>query len=171
MAMGSDQPVIDCDIHTAIPKPEALFPYLSDHWREYIRTSAFKGAVDTAYPPNAPTTHAPGRDGSPDLDAVRRDVLEPWSVEVGILNCTYAVDSLHNPDTAAAMAAAVNDWLVAEWLDKEPRLRASMVVPTRVPEMGAREIDRLGGLSVDERQLPPAELVEHPLALLEPLIA
>ena len=40
------------------------------------------------------------------------------------------------PDTAAAMAAAVNDWLIAEWLDKEPRLRASLVVPTRVPRAG-----------------------------------
>jgi uncharacterized protein len=143
-AMAPGQAVIDCDIHTATPNADALFPYLSEHWREYIRTSAFKGAVDTAYPPNAPTTRGPGRNGSVDLEAVRRDVLEPWSVEYGILNCSYAVDSLHNPDTAAAMAAAVNDWLVAEWLDKEPRLRASMVVPTRVPEMGAREIDRLG---------------------------
>ena len=71
-------------------------------------------------------------------------MLDPWDVEVGILNCAYAVDSLHNPDTAAAMARAVNDWLVAEWLDQEPRLRASMVVPTRVPEMAAREIDRVG---------------------------
>ena len=143
-AMDPGQAVIDCDIHTAIPNAEALSPHLSDHWREYIRTSAFKGAVDTAYPPNAPTTRAPGRNGAPDLEAVRRDVLEPWSVEFGILNCAYAVDSLHNPDTAAAMAAAVNNWLLAEWLDKEPRLRASMVVPTRVPEMGAVEIDRLG---------------------------
>jgi predicted TIM-barrel fold metal-dependent hydrolase len=138
-AMQSAQAVIDCDIHTAIPNAQALSPYLSEHWNEYIRTSAFKGAVDTAYPPNAPTTR-----GAPDLEAVRRDVLEPWHVERGILNCSYAIDSLHNPDTAAAMAAAVNDWLAAEWLDKEPRLRASMVVPTRVPEMGAREIDRLG---------------------------
>jgi predicted TIM-barrel fold metal-dependent hydrolase len=146
-AMESGQPVIDCDIHTVIPNTDALFPYLSDHWREYIRTSAFKGVVDTAYPPNAPTTRGPAGNGPPNLEAVQRDVLEPWSVERGILNCAYAVDSLHNPDTAAAMAAAVNDWLKAEWLDKEPRLRASMVVPTRVPEMGAREIDRLGGHS------------------------
>jgi predicted TIM-barrel fold metal-dependent hydrolase len=43
------------------------------------------------------------------------------------------------------MAAAVNDWLIAEWLEKEPRLRASLVVPTHVPEMAAREIDRVGG--------------------------
>ena len=61
------QPVIDCDIHAAVPSVDALLPYLSEHWREYIRTSAFKGAVDTAYPPRAPTTGRARRtpDGEP----------------------------------------------------------------------------------------------------------
>jgi predicted TIM-barrel fold metal-dependent hydrolase len=142
--------VIDVDIHPTVPSVEALFPYLSEHWREYIRTSAFKGPVDTAYPPRAPTTVAPGITSPDDkppgstLQSIQKDVLDPWTLEFGILNCAYAVDSLHNPDTAAAMAAAVNDWLIAEWLDKDPRLRASVVVPTRIPEMGAREIDRVG---------------------------
>jgi hypothetical protein len=122
--------VIDCDIHTGIPNAAALWPYLSDHWREYIRTSAFKGPVDTAYPPNAPTTRPPGRNGSPDLEAVRRAVLEPSSVAYGMVNCTYAVDSLHHPDTAAAMVAAVNDWLVAEWLDRS-RVCAPPAWPVR----------------------------------------
>ncbi len=139
------EPVIDCDIHASVPSIEALFPYLAEHWREYIRTSAFKGAVDTAYPPNAPTTRGPASNGkATSLAEIQKHVLDPWGVEVGILNCAYAVDSLHNPDTAAAMAAAVNDWLISEWLDKEPRLRASIVVPTRVPEMGAQEIERVG---------------------------
>jgi predicted TIM-barrel fold metal-dependent hydrolase len=145
-----DQPVVDCDIHATVPTVEALFPYLSEHWREYIRTSAFNGPTDSAYPPHAPTTFAPGTlvsHGSPpgsSLTQVQEQVLGPWGVEVGILNCAYSIDSLHNPDTAAAIAAAVNDWLIAEWLDKEPRLRASVVVPTRVPEMAAREIERVG---------------------------
>jgi predicted TIM-barrel fold metal-dependent hydrolase len=143
--MHLGEPVVDCDVHVSVPNVETLFPYLSEHWREYIRTSAFKGPVDTAYPPHAPTTLQPGTDASPtSLEHVQRQVLEPWGAEVAILNCAYAVDSLHHPDTAAAMAAAVNDWLVAEWLDRDPRLRASLVVPTRVPEMGAQEIDRLG---------------------------
>ena len=148
--MGLDQPVVDCDIHATVPTVEALFPYLSEHWREYIRTSAFKGPTDTAYPPHAPTSVAPGtplsdgnRPGS-SLAQIQEQVLDPWGVEVGILNCAYSIDGLHNPDTAAAMAAAVNDWLIAEWLDREPRLRASVVVPTRVPDMAAREIDRVG---------------------------
>ena len=145
------QPVIDCDIHNAVPSEKALLPYLSDHWREYIAESAFRGPTDTAYPKGAPTTARPEyrpADGAPpgsSLQRVREQLLDPWDVEVGILNCAYSVDSLHNPDTAAAMASAVNDWQAAEWLDKEPRLRASIVVPTRVPEMAAREIDRIGG--------------------------
>ncbi len=145
IAMDLGQPVVDCDIHATVPSVEALLPYLSDHWREYIRTSAFQGVVDTAYPRNAPTTVRPGSpqpDGS--LAQIQHEVLDAWSVEIGIINCAYAVDSLHHPDTAAAMAAGVNDWLIAEWLDKEPRLRASVVVTTRVPEMAAREIDRVG---------------------------
>jgi len=139
-----DQAVIDCDIHASVGSVEALFPYLSDHWREYIRTSAFKGPVDTVYPAHAPTTVRPGAEPATSLEVIQRQVLDPQHVEIGILNCAYAVDSLHNPDTAAAMAAAVNDWLVAEWLAKDQRLRASLLVPTRVPEMGAREIERIG---------------------------
>ena len=32
-------------------------------------------------------------------------------------------------DEIAAFARAVNDWMAREWLDREPRLRASIVVP------------------------------------------
>ncbi|MFN8526442.1 MAG: amidohydrolase family protein [Chloroflexota bacterium] len=147
--MKLGQPVIDVDIHATIPNAQALFPFLSEHWREYINTSAFKGPTDTAYPKGAPTSAVAG--AAPDngvpgssLELVRSQVLDPWGVEVGILNCTYEVDSLHNPDTAAAMARAANDWLIAEWLDKEPRLRASIVVPSRHPDMAAEEINRVG---------------------------
>jgi predicted TIM-barrel fold metal-dependent hydrolase len=56
----------------------------------------------------------------------------------------YGVQLVHNEYWAAAMARAVNDWQIMEWLDKEPRLRASIVVPTQNPEMAAEEIERLG---------------------------
>ena len=82
--MDLGQPVIDCDIHAAVPSVEALFPYLSEHWREYIRTSAFKGPVDTAYPPHAPTTSRPRRP-PPDRvwTLVRQQVLDPWASRSG----------------------------------------------------------------------------------------
>ena len=28
--------VIDCDVHNNVPSIEALYPYLSDHWRDYL---------------------------------------------------------------------------------------------------------------------------------------
>ena len=148
--MPTDAPIIDCDIHNVVPSIDALLPFLSEHWREYIRQSAFKGAPDNAYPPQMPTTARPdarsasGAPGS-SLDVLRAQVLDAWPIEIGILNCAYAIDSIHNPDAAAAMAAAVNDWQVAEWLDKEPRLRASVVVPSHFPDLAAREIERVGG--------------------------
>src|SRR5438128_11706877 len=86
-AMNLDQAVVDCDIHVAVPSVEALFPYLSEHWREYIRTSAFKGPVDTAYPPHAPTTLQPGAP-SPDgtLARLRQEWLNRWGHSVGMSN-------------------------------------------------------------------------------------
>lgn len=145
--MGS---VIDCDIHNTVPSIEALIPYLPDHWREYVRQSAFRGPVDTSYPPNLPASARPGSrpaNGGPagsDLNLVRQQVLDAFDIEYGILTCCYAIDSIHNPDSAAAMARAVNDWQIAEWLEPEPRLRASIVVPNQQPELAAREIDRVG---------------------------
>lgn len=141
--------VIDCDLHNEVPSVEALFPHLSAHWQEYIRQSTFKGPADNSYPPRIPTSARPDSkpsQGSPgsDLNLMREQVLDAWQIEYGILNCTYAVESLHNPDAAAAMSSAVNEWQIAEWLDPEPRLRASLVVPSHHPELAVREIDRLG---------------------------
>ncbi|HEV8638474.1 MAG TPA: amidohydrolase family protein [Chloroflexota bacterium] len=146
--------MIDCDVHADVPKVEALFPYLPKHWVEHVNQTVFKGPTESPYPKNAPTSFRPGsRDEDerpPDLDRVREQVLDrvPASgcgVELAILNCSYGIDSLRNPDAAVAFASAVNDWLIAEWLEKEPRLRGSMVVPSQLPEPAAREIRRVGG--------------------------
>lgn len=142
--------IIDCDLHNAVPGVEALFPYLSDYWREYITQSSFKGPVDTPYPPGLPTSARPGAappNGGPpgsDLALLREQALDATGVEYAILNCVYAVESVHNPYAATALASAVNDWLLEEWLAREPRLRASLVVPSQQPELAAREIDRVG---------------------------
>jgi hypothetical protein len=39
-------------------------------------------------------------------------------------------------------ASAVNDWIAKEWLDREPRLRGSIVVQTQNVEMAVEEIER-----------------------------
>jgi predicted TIM-barrel fold metal-dependent hydrolase len=79
------------------------------------------------------------------LAQLQTQALDPTGAEIAIVNCAYAIDSIHHPDAAVALASAVNDWLIAEWLEREPRLRASLVVPSQLPELAAREIDRVGG--------------------------
>jgi hypothetical protein len=141
---------IDADLHCVVPSVETLFPWLSDHWREYIEQSGFKGPNDTAYP-KAPTSArrgtepAPGKAAGTSLELLRTQALDAWGTEVGILNCAYAVESVHNPDADVALATATNHWIAEEWLAKEPRLRASIVVPSKQPEMAAREIERWAG--------------------------
>src|SRR3982751_2810329 len=94
--------MIDCDVHNNLPGVEALFPYLPEHWVERIKGSSFKGVTDSSYPKSAPTTARPGSappDGGlpgSDLATLQAQLLEPLGVERAILNCTYAVDSLHN---------------------------------------------------------------------------
>jgi uncharacterized protein len=139
--------MIDCDLHNDVPNHQALFPYLPEYWIEHMTNTLFKGPTEPPYPPDAPIS---ARDGSKpeqgppgsDLSLLREQALD--GVDVGILNCLYAIDSLHNPDAAIALASAVNDWLINEWLEKDPRLRASLLVPSQLPEQAAREIDRVG---------------------------
>jgi uncharacterized protein len=143
-----DAALIDCDVHLTVPNVQALFPYLPQHWVEHVEQSVFKGAGTTYYPPRAPVAARPGStlpDGpaGSSLDLLRAQILDPLNVDVAITNCLYAIDSLHNPEAAIAFARAVNDWQIAEWLEKEPRLRASIVVPVQLPELAAAEIARV----------------------------
>lgn len=124
--------VIDCDVHVCPPNVEALFPYLPRHWVEHVKQSAFKGPTDRYYPKSVP------------LGATLADLRARDEVERMLLTCTYAIDGLHNPDAAIAFARAVNDWLIAEWLEQDDRLRAALVVPVQLPEAAAAEIARVG---------------------------
>ena len=134
---------IDCDIHNEIPELETLYPYLPDHWLDYCRESAFNGPDAADYPEGAPTTAREGSQPKPDLAEVQAQALQ--GVHVGILNCAYRVQSVRNEDLAASLATAVNNWQVEHWLEKEPRLRASVVVPSHNPHLAAAEIERWGG--------------------------
>ena len=140
---------IDCDVHNVVGPIETLEPYLDDHWREVIATSQFAGPTDQAHPPNLATSRredladvdgaAPGAS----VEALRAQLLDPLGVEYAILSCDYAVESVRNPDAAAALARAVNDWQIAEWLTPEPRLRAAIVVASQQPSIAVSEIERL----------------------------
>lgn len=144
-------PVIDCDVHANVPSLEALFPFQEKVWVQFAKDRGWEGptGVNVAYPPNLPTTARPewrpdGAVPASDVSLLQRHALDPWDVERAVLNCYYAVDSLRHPDWAAGLARSINDWLISEWLEKDSRLAASLVVPARDPEAAVREIERVG---------------------------
>lgn len=149
-SLGIDR-VIDCDLHNELPALRVLYPYLADHWRDYCEESAFVGPDANDYPKGAAISARPGSrpaSGDPpgsDLGLLREQALDPWRSAFGILNCAYRVQSIHNPDLAVALSTAINQWQIDEWLDKEPRLRAGLVVPSQVPELAAQQIEHFGG--------------------------
>lgn len=138
---------IDCDLHPAVPGVEALLPYMEDHWRETVVQRGVHELDSISYPNNAPLTARPdwrpetGKAGA-DLAQMQDQALAPFGTQLAICNCLYGVQLLFSEDMAAAYARALNDWIAAEWLDKDPRLRASIVVPPQSAELAVEEIER-----------------------------
>jgi len=166
--MGMIEPGgIDCDIHPAVPNLKALHPYLADHWRDSSIQRGLHELESIAYPANSPLTSRPdwrppsGKPGS-DLALLRQHVLDPFGTSLAICNCLYGAQLLFSEDMGAGFARAINDWLAGEWLDKEPRLRGSIVVPMQNPELAAEEIDRV---APDRRFVQVLLLVMHDMPL------
>ena len=141
--------IIDMDVHNEVGSIDVLLPYLPQFWVDQIAKTVFDGPAefDQAYPPRldvAVHEEARVKGGPPGLAAVQDQMLAD-DVDFAILICTYPVTALHNPDQAIALSRAVNDWQIAEWLDKDSRLRASIVVPSQLPAEAAKEIDRVAG--------------------------
>jgi uncharacterized protein len=138
---------IDCDIHPAVPSMRTLLPYLDDHWREQVTIRGIDGLDPSSFPLNAPANcrsdwRANGAKPGSSLDLLRTHALDPFGTKAAICNCLYGAAGTFNVDFAAALSRAINDWLAAEWLDREPRLRASIVVPIQDPELAVAEIER-----------------------------
>ncbi len=138
---------IDCDIHPPSPAMAELLPYLDAHWREVMISRGIDGLGLLSYPPGAALSARPawrGPDGRPggDLEMIRREALAPWNTRLAICHCLHGAAAMFSEDMGAALARAVNDWVAAEWLDREKRLRASILVSPRSPELAVAEIER-----------------------------
>jgi predicted TIM-barrel fold metal-dependent hydrolase len=139
---------IDCDIHPAVPGMAALLPYLSEHWREQVRLRGMHELDSISYPAGAPLTcradwrPANGAKPGSSLALLQEHALDRFGLGLAICNCLYGVQVLFSEDMGAGFATALNRWMAAEWLDRDPRLRASIVVPAQNPELAVDEIER-----------------------------
>src|SRR6266851_2663620 len=141
---------IDCDLHPAMPSASALLPYLDDYWRDQLvnRHIDRYSFILTSYPPSSPLSARPDwrqAAGAPcgDLADIRRQALDPFGSRFAICNVLHGAVALFNEDMAMALCSAINDWVAKELLDREPRLRASILVPVHNPERAIAEIKRV----------------------------
>jgi predicted TIM-barrel fold metal-dependent hydrolase len=170
----SDVKSIDCDVHPSVPGMPALLPYLEDFWRDSVEERGITSLESISYPPNAPISvrcdfRVPPANRPPNslplprerrsagraveggegvattVGELRAQVFDRWGMSLAICNCLYGVQLVLNEDMARAFARALNEWMATEWLDREERLRASIVVPLHNVEFAVDEIERWAG--------------------------
>ncbi len=150
--------LIDCDIHVGYETLRDLVPYLDGATAEIVEQSGTNGLGMPSYPWYHPSGWLRGdaydRDVAASgaqlvgqtLERVQTMVLDPFDVTFGVLTpdeaAAFAI--LPNASLAAALCRGYNDWLLTEWLEREPRLRGLLVVTPQHPEAAAAEIRRLG---------------------------
>lgn len=139
---------IDCDLHPMVPGLQALTPYMDAFWRDQVTERGMTTLDTQSFPPKSPKTIRPdwrGPDGrgAGTVGQLQSQILDPFGIATGILNPLYGVQLVFNADMAVAFTRALNDWTRAEWLDRDPRLRASIVLPLQSVEAAVAEIERL----------------------------
>jgi uncharacterized protein len=157
--MATDQPtLIDCDFHNGWSDARVLLPYLDPYFRDFLERGELPGGRDSFPHAHRPWLHpegfmrtdaVPANGATPgsDYELVREQLLDRYDVEYAILTGDEAIEvsTLANPHLAGALARAYNDWMVAEWLPRDRRLKGSLVVAPQDPHAAADEIRRLGG--------------------------
>src|SRR5262249_36835741 len=140
---------IDTDIH-AVLDDRRVMDFLAGPWRtRYASGSRGPGHLgywnpngvmrsDTALPDGSRIEGSPGDLG--------RHFFDVYGIQIGV----RTAGSLHMglspaPDFAAAVVAAENDVVAADWLPADPRFRASITVSPADPHLAAAEIRRWGG--------------------------
>ena len=147
--------MIDLDVHVQIADAEDVLSYVDPAQRDWFRVQGQPLGLP-GYPWVHPHSffrqdleHGPGRPPGSCLDDVRRELLDPLGVAVGVLNADDAilVSLMASPYRALELARAHNEWMRERWLC-DPRVRGSILCPAQDPLAAAAEIRRM---AADER--------------------
>src|SRR5205823_8108632 len=78
-------------------------------------------------------------------EMVQRGAFDQLGASHAICNVLYGAQAVYDPYMASAFCKAINDWIATEWLARDSRLRASIVVPMQAPDLAIEEIERRAG--------------------------
>ena len=146
---------IDCDIHPGVGGTRTtLLPYLNDHWKEQVVSRAIDGLDLNSYPPAMPFS------GRPDW---RPTMASPAA---SLRWCSAARSTLGSSMPSATCSTAPRRCTIPnggrllqrhQRLDRgrmagrDPRLRASIVVPMQAPDLAVEEIERRAATTASSR--------------------
>jgi uncharacterized protein len=138
--------VVDVDVHVAPQTVEPLLAHMEPYWADYVANAELRlsPTMNGLYPPVAFLAGEEEGTVQPvpsTLDELRAGLGDD---RTAVLNCLTPFDSSHNLYYEAALCSGVNDWLRTEFLERDERLRAGLVLPTLDPDAAAAEIERLG---------------------------
>lgn len=135
---------IDCDVHIRSPNQADLMPFLDSYWQDMFPYRGIDEMELTSAPHMNRHFNRAGAvgGGAQSPKELANNLLDPLQLDAAIVNVVNAAQAIYDPYLATAMCQAINKWIVAEWLDKEPRLRASLVVPFQHPEKAVEEIQK-----------------------------
>jgi uncharacterized protein len=155
--------LVDCDVHPHLPGGLGdLAPYLSIASQHRLGIDAQAGPTGSrrepvSIPRNQLYFNPAGvlrrdafpPDGSPPSSSstyVGTHLLDAHGISRAILigGDVLGLGAMPDPDTAASIASAYNDWLSDAWLSADERFRAALVVAPQDPAQAASEIRRAG---------------------------
>ena len=151
--------VIDCDVHNTVTSPKALTKYFPARWRSYHETfgprrsggrftpQMYPGAhrVD-AWPPSGVT---PGSD----REFLTAQLVDRYGLAYAILNpFAIGASSQVNEEYGVALSQAINDWQVADWLERDGHVYMEVPLDAGLPVEAVNKV-REGRPHIVDRML------------------
>ncbi len=179
--------IVDCDVHHNFRHHEQLLPYLSTFYQEHLLDQGLHLGTYSNIPLRTTRTDLRGRpekrdrteidhsggletldsdatSGSRDfnysLEFLQREHLDRWNIDYALLTgppAFYAYSGLPDPDWAAALCRAFNDWTIEYWLGRDERVVNAIFVSPSDPAQAVAEIDRLADRKDTVAVLVPME--------------
>lgn len=164
---GPGVKLVDCDVHHNFREPEDLLPYLSKFYQEHLLDQGLHlpaaGYANTPYRRTRPDLKDPmlrERDFNFSLEFTQKELLDRWNIDIALLTGPppfYTYTGLPDPDWAAALCTAFNDWTIEHWLEKDARIVNAILIAPNDPAQAVREIHRLAGRKDTAAVMAPME--------------
>jgi uncharacterized protein len=144
--------IVDCDVHESLLSALDLLPYVDQAFRDMLVDNA--RITPPRHPYLVPTggtrkdvRRSDGTQGGQHLEQIQRQLLDTFGIGYAVLTgeFTHKLNGMPQQLYAAALVSAYNDWLIENMLAKDQRLLGSLAVVAQLPQLAAREIDRLAG--------------------------